>query len=610
MNIDLVLVLVLLVAAIAMFIRGSPRMDMVALIMIAVLPLTGTVTVAEAIAGFSDPNIVLIAFLFVLGEGLVRTGVARRLGDWINAKAGGSEVKLVVLLMGSVCSLGAFMSSTAIVAIFIPVVLRICMNTGMAPSKLMMPMSFAALISGMMTLVATAPNLVVNAELERQAGTGFDFFTITPFGVVILGLGIVYMLVARRWLPDNRAESSTKPARPTFREWIDRYALASREFRVRVLAGSPLRGRLLGELDLREKGVNLLAIERRLGRRRALVQPVAGTEILVDDVLLLDVRTPEPEAKGLAQAFGVEVLPLGATHRYLTDCTQEIGMIEVILPAESGVLGQTVLQARIRGEFGLTVIGLRRGNEVIDDELLDEKLRVGDTLLLTGFWADIRRLQQDGSDFVPLNMPAELDEVLPAHDRAPHALAILVLVVALMVSGIVPNVHAVLFGCLLLGLFKCVDIASAYRSVNWQSLVLIVGMMPFSLALQRTGGVAMAAEGLLVVAGEGSPRVILAAIFLLTAVLGMFISNTATAILMAPVALAVAADLGASPYPFAMIVALAASTAFMTPVSSPVNTLVVGPGNYNFGDFIRMGVPFSLIVMIASVVMVPLLMPF
>lgn len=610
MNIDLVLVLVLLVAAIAMFIRGSPRMDMVALIMIAVLPLTGTVTVGEAIAGFSDPNIVLIAFLFVLGEGLVRTGVARRLGDWINAKAGGSEVKLVVLLMGSVCSLGAFMSSTAIVAIFIPVVLRICMNTGMAPSKLMMPMSFAALISGMMTLVATAPNLVVNAELERQAGTGFDFFTITPFGVVILGLGIVYMLVARRWLPDNRAESSSKPARPTFREWIDRYALASREFRVRVLAGSPLRGRLLGELDLREKGVNLLAIERRLGRRRALVQPVAGTEILVDDVLLLDVRTPEPEAKGLAQAFGVEVLPLGATHRYLTDCTQEIGMIEVILPAESGVLGQTVLQARIRGEFGLTVIGLRRGNEVIDDELLDEKLRVGDTLLLTGFWADIRRLQQDGSDFVPLNMPAELDEVLPAHDRAPHALAILVLVVALMVSGIVPNVHAVLFGCLLLGLFKCVDIASAYRSVNWQSLVLIVGMMPFSLALQRTGGVAMAAEGLLVVAGEGSPRVILAAIFVLTAVLGMFISNTATAILMAPVALAVAADLGASPYPFAMIVALAASTAFMTPVSSPVNTLVVGPGNYNFGDFIRMGVPFSLIVMIASVVMVPLLMPF
>lgn len=609
MNTDLVLVLVLLVTAIALFVRGRPRMDMVALIMIAALPLTGTVTVGEAIAGFSDPNIVLIAFLFVLGEGLVRTGVARRLGDWINAKAGGSEVRLLVLLMGSVCGLGAFMSSTAIVAIFIPVVLRICTNTGMAPSKLMMPMSVAALISGMMTLVATAPNLVVNAELERQAGTGFDFFSITPFGVVILALGIGYMLIARRWLPDTRAADGSRRTRPTFREWIDRYGLAEREVRVRVPSGSPLKGRLLGELDLRDRGVNLLAIERRLGRRRALVQPVAGTEILADDVLLLDVRAPELEARELAQAFGVEILPLGATHRYLTDCTQEMGMIEVIVPAESSVLGQTVLQARIRGESGLTVIGLRRGKEVIGHELLEEKLRVGDTLLLTGFWADIRRLQQDGSDFVPLDMPAELDDVLPAHDRAPHALAILVLVVALMVFGVVPNVHAVLFGCLLLGLFRCVDIASAYRSINWQSLVLIVGMMPFSLALQRTGGVAMAADALLAVAGEGSPRAILAAIFLLTAVLGMFISNTATAILMAPVALAVAADLGASPYPFAMIVALAASTAFMTPVSSPVNTLVVGPGNYGFADFIRIGVPFSVIVMIASVIMVPLLLP-
>lgn len=610
MNTDLVLVLVLLAAAIGMFIRGRPRMDMVALIMIAVLPLTGTVTVGEAIAGFSDPNIVLIAFLFVLGEGLVRTGVARRLGDWINARAAGSEVKLVVLLMGSVCGLGAFMSSTAIVAIFIPVVLRICMNTGMAASKLMMPMSMAALISGMMTLVATAPNLVVNAELERQAGTGFDFFTITPFGVVILAFGIGYMLIARRWLPDTRAANASTPRRPSFRDWIDRYALAEREMRVRVPPTSPLCGHLLGELSLRDKGVNMLAIERRVGRRRALVQPVAGTEILENDVLLFDVLAPEHETKQLASDFGVEVLPLGATHRYLTDCTQELGMIEVILPAESSVLGQTVLQARIRGEFGLTVIGLRRGNEVIGNALLEEKLRVGDTLLLTGFWADIRRLQQAMSDFVPLNMPAELDEVLPAHDRAPHALAILILVVVLMVSGVVPNVHAVLFGCLLLGLFRCVDIASAYRSVNWQSLVLIVGMMPFSLALQRTGGVAMVAEGLLAVAGDGAPRIILTAIFLLTAVLGMFISNTATAILMAPVALAVAAELGASPYPFAMIVALAASTAFMTPVSSPVNTLVVGPGSYNFGDFIRIGVPFSVIVMIVSVIMVPMWLPF
>jgi len=212
LNTDLALVLLLLAAAIAMFVRDRPRMDIVALMMIAALPLTGIVTVGEAIAGFADPNIVLIALLFVLGEGLVRTGVARRMGDWIHQKAQGSEVRLLVLLMASVGIVGSVISSTAIVAIFIPVVLRICKNTGMAPSRLMMPLSFAALISGMMTLVATAPNLVVNAELLRQGEDGFGFFTITPFGVAILILGILYMLVARRWLPDNRETDRRAPA--------------------------------------------------------------------------------------------------------------------------------------------------------------------------------------------------------------------------------------------------------------------------------------------------------------------------------------------------------------------------------------------------------------
>ncbi|MEZ5906158.1 MAG: SLC13 family permease [Geminicoccaceae bacterium] len=284
-------------------------------------------------------------------------------------------------------------------------------------------------------------------------------------------------------------------------------------------------------------------------------------------------------------------------------------MVEAIVPARSPLVGRSVLQARIRAESGLTVIGLRRGQHVIGEDLLEQTLKVGDTLLLTGFWKDIRRQQLDGHDLVMLDMPAELDEVLPAARQAPAALAILALVIGLMVFEVVPNVHAVLLGCLLLGLFRCVDMASAYRSINWPSLVLIVGMMPFSLALQRTGGVDLAADGLLAVVGEGSPRVVLGAIFLITAILGMFISNTATAILMAPVALAVAIDLGASPYPFAMTVALAASTAFMTPVSSPVNTLVVGPGNYVFADFVRIGVPLSILVMLVCVLLVPIVLP-
>jgi len=269
-----------------------------------------------------------------------------------------------------------------------------------------------------------------------------------------------------------------------------------------------------------------------------------------------------------------------------------------------------VLEARLRSEYGLTVIGLRHGNKVVTHDLLEETLKIGDILLLIGFWSDIQELQSHADDVVVLNMPVELEEVLPAVQRAPHALAILGLVVALMVSGLVPNVQAALIGCLLMGLFGCVDFNNAYRSINWKTLVLIVGMLPFSLALQRTGGVDLAADAVVDLVGGAAPRLVLATLFVITAGLGLFISNTATAVLMAPVALAIAKELGASPYPFAMIVALAASTAFMTPISSPVNTLVVGPGQYSFDDFVKVGAPFSVVVAIVSVLLVPIFLPF
>src|ERR1700750_731567 len=215
MNTNLALVLLLLAAAIVMFMANRPRMDAVALLMIVIMPFTGVITINEALAGFSDPSIVLIAGLFVIGEGLVRTGVARRLGDWLNATAGSSGTRLLVLLMLAGSGRGAFMSSTPVVAVFIPVVLRICQNTGAAPSQLMMPLSFAALISGMLTLVATAPNLVVNAELIRQGAEGFIFFSFTPFGLPLPPLGIVYMLFARGLLAAKISLPTAADRRPS-----------------------------------------------------------------------------------------------------------------------------------------------------------------------------------------------------------------------------------------------------------------------------------------------------------------------------------------------------------------------------------------------------------
>jgi di/tricarboxylate transporter len=239
----------------------------------------------------------------------------------------------------------------------------------------------------------------------------------------------------------------------------------------------------------------------------------------------------------------------------------------------------------------------------------EEKLRSGDTLLVIGRWKHIRNLQKRTHDFVVLTLPAEIDEVAPAASKAPWALACLAVMVALMVTGWVPNVIAALLACLLLGATRCLTLDTAYRSIQWPSLILIVGMMPFSAALQKTGGVDLAVHGLLRVFGESEPRLLLAAVFALTSLIGLFVSNTATAVLMAPIALSAAQALGVSPHPFAMTVALASSAAFMTPVSSPVNTLVMVPGKYRFGDFVRIGVPFTIVVMIITVLLVPWLLP-
>jgi di/tricarboxylate transporter len=608
MTTQLAIVLGLLAAAIVMFVINKPRMDVVALLMLTILPFTGVVTMSETLAGFSDSNIVLIAALFVIGEGLVRTGVAQRLGDWLTARAGNSEVLLVVLLMLVVCALGSIMSSTAVTAIFIPVALRISQSTGASPSRLMMPLSFAALISGMMTLVATAPNLVVNSELTRKGAEGFHFFSFTPFGLVILTLGIGYMVIVRNWLPETNECTSERAQRPRLSDWIEKYHLANREYRLRVTEQSSLVGKAIGELNLRRtSGANIVAIERHRPLTRKMLRPTDKTVFQADDILLIDLFAPSPNVDALRQELKLEQLPI--TGAYFNDRAQEIGMAEVMVSPDSELIGQSVVESRFRSRHRLSVIGLRRGSQPVERPVSAEKLKIGDTLLVVGPWSAIDRLQLDPREVVILNLPMEMAQVLPAPRRAPHAVAVLLLVVGLMVSGVVPNIQAALIGCLLMGALGCINLNSAYNSINWKTLVLIVGMLPFSTALQRTGGVDLAAHGLMAVAGGAGSHALLAILFAITALLGMFISNTATAVLMAPVALAMAKDLKASPYPFAMIVALAASTAFMTPVSSPVNTLVVGPGNYKFGDFVKVGVPFSVIVLVVCVFMVPWLLP-
>ncbi|MCP9688901.1 SLC13 family permease [Escherichia fergusonii] len=610
MNGELIWVLSLLVIAVIMFATGKVRMDAVALFVIVAFVLSGTLTISEAFSGFSDPNVVLIAALFIIGDGLVRTGVATVMGAWLVKVAGSSEIKMLVLLMLTVAGLGAFMSSTGVVAIFIPVVLSVSMRMQTSPSRLMMPLSFAGLISGMMTLVATPPNLVVNSELLREGFHGFSFFSVTPIGLVVLVFGILYMLVMRFMLKgDNPAQQGEGWKRRTFRDLIKEYRLTGRARRLAIRPGSPLVGQRLDDLKLRERyGANVIGVERWRRFRRVIVNVNGVSEFRARDVLLIDMSAADVDLRQFCSEQLLE--PMVLRGEYFSDQALDVGMAEISLIPESELIGKSVREIGFRTRYGLNVVGLKRDGVALEGSLTDEPLRLGDIILVVGNWKLIGMLAKQGRDFVVLNMPAEVSEASPAHSQAPHAIFCLVLMIALMLTDEIPNPIAAIIACLLMGKFRCIDVESAYKAIHWPSIILIVGMMPFALALQKTGGVDLVVKGLMEVGGGKGPYIMLGCLFVLCAVIGLFISNTATAVLMAPIALAAAKTMGVSPYPFAMVVAMAASAAFMTPVSSPVNTLVLGPGNYRFSDFVKIGVPFTIIVMAVCLVIIPVMFPF
>lgn len=610
MNGELIWVLSLLAIAVVLFATGKVRMDAIALMVIVAFVLSGTLTLNEAFSGFSDPNVILIAALFIIGDGLVRTGVATKMGAWLVSVAGNSETKMLIYLMLTVAGLGAFMSSTGVVAIFIPVVLSVSARMNTSPSRLMMPLSFAGLISGMMTLVATPPNLVVNSELLREGLHGFSFFSVTPIGLVVLITGIVYMLAVRFMLKTDNGDSARDGRkRSTFRDLIREYHLTGRARRLAIRPGSPMIGQRLDDLKLRERYcANVIGVERWRRFRRVIVNVNGVSEFRARDVLLIDMSASDVD---LRQFCGEQMLePMVLRGEYFADQALDVGMAEVALIPDSEMIGKTVREIAFRTRFGLNIVGMKRDGKAMDGSVVDEPLQLGDILLVVGNWRQIALLAKRGRDFVVLNMPVEVDDASPAHSQAPHAIFCLVLMVALMLTDEIPNPIAAIIACLLMGKFRCINAESAYKAIHWPSIILIVGMMPFALALQKTGGVDLVVKGLMDVAGGEGPYLMLGCLFVMCAAIGLFISNTATAVLMAPIALAAAKSMGVSPYPFAMVVAMAASAAFMTPVSSPVNTLVLGPGKYSFSDFVKIGVPFTILVMVVCVLLIPVLFPF
>lgn len=602
-------VMALLVFAIWQFIQNKLRMDIVALIVMLFFGLTGILSVNEVLAGLSDPNVVLIALLFIVGEGLVRTGVANQVSDWLMRVSGASETKVLVLLMLSIAGLGSFMSSTGIVAIFIPVVLAICSGMNISPRRLMMPLSVAGLISGMMTLIATPPNLVAHSELVKAGFEGFNFFSFTPIGLMILVMGIGYMLVARRWLDNGeQSETQTNISNFSMSHFIEEYQLQGRAKMLLVEPHSECVGKSIGQLNLRiEYGLNIVAIQRNKHFRKVTINASVNEIFQPKDILLLDTALDEDTYQRCYEHLKLK--PIALKGEYFSSHAKSVGMAEISVMPEAECIGKTIRELKFRSKYHLSIVGLKRDGEIIQDKLIETPLKFGDILLVMGVWQQIRKMDDDNRDFFLLRSPEESKKAPPALSQAPHALFSVFTMVVLMITGLVPNVMAALIACLMMGKFRCVDMKSAYDAIHLPSIVLIIGMMPFSIALQKTGGVDLTVNLLLNIMQGLDVHFVLMALFIFTAVISAFISNTATAILVMPIAIAIANQLGYSAAPFAMIVAVSASAAFMTPVSSPVNTMVMTPAGYKFIDFVKVGVPFTVLVMLVTVFVIPILFP-
>lgn len=594
--------------AAALMASNRVRFDIVALLVVLALMLSGVLTVGEALAGFGNSVVILVACLLVVGEMLDRTGVARAVGDMILKKGGGNETRLLIVIMAGAAILGAVMSSTAVVAIFIPIVLRIAAETNLNASRMLMPMSYAALISGMLTLIATPPNLVVSEELKSAGFDGLGFFSFAPVGICVLIVAIGYMLlVGRRLLTSATTETSSGGRGRTVDELWKDFRIDEQVQLLQINHDSPLVGEKIAETGIhRDYRIRILGIHRGRGRdEERIAAPASTTKLRVDDVLVA--VGSEDSAERFTNEKGLT--PRTGSKRNRQHWLWEMGAATVLIHPESKLIGKSLREANFRSSYNMHVIGLRRDKEPVKD-FEDIKLHASDTLLLSGTWPRLHQLQSKTHDFVMLEMPREHAEVVPAYRRMPVALVILVGMVVLTLFNIVPLVAAVIMAAMAAVFTRCLTMQDSYRAIHWSSLVLVAGMLPLADALHKTGGTELVVNTLLSALGESGPQVMLTVLFFLTAALGLVLSNTASAVLVTPIAITAANALDVSPYPFAVAVLIAASAAFVTPVSTPVVTLVVEPGRYKFMDFVKVGVPLLLLTYVVTVLVAPIVFPY
>ena len=625
--------LIILIITVAMFIWGRVRADIVALTALAALLVLGILTPAEALAGFSSPIVIMMIGLFVVGGAIMQTGLAKLTGNKLMALSRGNETVTFLLVMLVTSFIGAFVSNTGTVALMMPIIMSLAAGSGMQSSRFLMPLAFAGSLGGMLTLIGTPPNLVIDEVLTEAGFKPLAFFSFFPVGIIVIAIGIIVLMPLSKIFLSQKQNGKKKKNGKSLDDLVDEYQLLDNLHRYIVPSKRTaaaidengqmmdIVGKTLKDLSIQKKyGVSIIEIRNEKKSRLGLVKDVnqnmakSSSTIAVHDTLYI--MGDEEKIERFAQDYDLRKMKDVKIDFY------DLGLTEIVVMPTSNFAGLRIGDANLRKRFGINVLGVKRGGsssdgkvgkEYITDNLIATKLHVGDMLLVQGEWTNLAHLTADTTNWVVLDQPEKTADKVLLDYKAPVAAAIMLLMIAIMVFDFIPvaPVTAVIIAGLLTVFAGCFrNVEAAYKTINWESIVLIAAMMPMSTALEKTGASALVSQGLVDSLGSMGPTALLAGIYFTTSLMTMFISNTATAVLMAPIALVAAQQVGVSPYSFLFAVTLGASMCFASPFSTPPNALVMKAGGYTFMDYVKVGLPLQIIIGVVMTFVLPLLFPY
>ena len=617
----MLITLLTLFITIILFVNGKIRSDIVALCALLSLMLFGVLTPNEALSGFSSSILIMMVGLFVVGGGIFQTGLALKISNWLLKLAGKSQTRLFIMVILGTSVIGGFVSNTGTIAIMLPIVVSMAATSGMSSSRLLMPLAFAGSMGGMLTLIGTPPNLIIHETLINAGFKGLSFFSFLPVGLICITLGIVLLLPLSKILVKKNSDEKDSKKTKTLFDLISEYSIAENLFRLKAISNSKAINKKLMDLDIAKKySLQVLEIRRKPTTSnlffKTIDQKIAEPtiEILQDDILYIS--GDFEKVQSLANDLGMSILDVhteennqkpkfgGKIH------FDNIGIAEVILLPNSRLVNMNVRQAGFREKYKVNVLGIQRQKEYIIHDFRDEKLQSGDVLLIQGKWKNIESLSEETHDWVVVGQPFK-EAPKTKKGKAAVAAVIMGLMIASLIVNVIPSVVSVLLASVLMILTGCLkNVEEAYKTINWQTIVLIGSMLPMGIALEKTGVISFTTQFLVDNIGGYSPYFMLACIYFATSLLTMFISNTATAVLFAPVALSVSAAVGVSPVPFLFAVTVAASMCFASPFSTPPNALVMSAGRYTFMDYVKVGLPMQIIYGLVMIVVLPLLFPF